>query len=120
MKTFTVYHHPLKGFEAVREGFSWPGFFLTWIWAFFKGLPGIGWRLLLVWLAALLLALLREPVAITLAALGILSVLVLAGLQASHWKRNALGKQGYDLIDAVHAESAEAAISKARHEQGLR
>jgi hypothetical protein len=120
MKTFTVYHHPLKGFEAVREGFSWPGFFLTWIWAFFKGLPGIGWRLLLVWLAALLVASLRDPVSITMAALGILCVFVLVGLRGNQWMRGLLGKQGYSIVDAVHAESAEAAISKARRDEGLK
>ena len=32
MKQIDVYSHPVHGFEAVKNGFSWPGFFFTWIW----------------------------------------------------------------------------------------
>jgi hypothetical protein len=120
MKRLTVYHCPLKGFEAVWEGFFWPGFSLTWVCAYFKGLPGIGWRLLLVWLAALLLGLLQDPLSIAIAALGILRVFVLVGLRRNEWRRGLLGELGYRVVDAVHVESAEAAISKFRHEQGLK
>ena len=32
MKQLDVYSHPVHGFEVVKNGFSWPGFFFTWIW----------------------------------------------------------------------------------------
>lgn len=119
MKTFTVYYHPGKGFEAVREGFSWPGFFLTWIWAFFKGLAPVGWWLFVAWLTAQLLILSGEPTAITLAVSGTLAAVLLAGFKGNHWRRSALDRQGYRLVDAVHAESPQAAVTKSRREQGL-
>ena len=34
MKQFNVYSHPVLGPQAVKQGFSWPAFFFTWIWAF--------------------------------------------------------------------------------------
>jgi hypothetical protein len=40
MKTFKVFRHPTLGFQAVKEGFSWPGFFFGPIWAFAKKLWG--------------------------------------------------------------------------------
>ncbi|MFH2047665.1 MAG: FISUMP domain-containing protein [Pseudomonadota bacterium] len=42
-----VYTHSVKGDKVVvKRGFSYPGFFFGFIWAFVKGLPGIGFALL--------------------------------------------------------------------------
>ena len=38
MRTFDVYKHRTQGYEAVKQGFSWPAFFFTRIWAFVKKL----------------------------------------------------------------------------------
>ena len=31
MKQYTVFQHPTSGYEAVKNGWSWPAFFFTWI-----------------------------------------------------------------------------------------
>ena len=42
IKTFDIYEN-LKGRqEAVKKGWSWPGFSFTWIWCFIKGLGVLG------------------------------------------------------------------------------
>ena len=46
MKTFNVFVGPHHRVEAVKEGWSWPGFFFGWIWCFVKGLPVLGVGLL--------------------------------------------------------------------------
>ena len=33
MRAYQVFKHPEKGFKAVKDGFSWPGFFFTWLWS---------------------------------------------------------------------------------------
>ena len=48
MHKYNVYKHPIIGYEAIKQGFSWPGFFFTWIWAFVKKLWADGVILLLV------------------------------------------------------------------------
>lgn len=51
MTTYHVYVSARQGGEAIREGFSWPGFLLTWIWAFDKRLWKTGLGLLFMQLA---------------------------------------------------------------------
>lgn len=46
MAMYSVYRHPELGYETVKEGFSWPGFFLTFIWAFHRGATKLGARVL--------------------------------------------------------------------------
>ncbi|MFH1007349.1 MAG: hypothetical protein V1800_07605 [Candidatus Latescibacterota bacterium] len=37
---FVVFSHPVQGYEAVKEGFSYPGFLFTFVWALYKKLWG--------------------------------------------------------------------------------
>jgi len=51
MNFYNVYRHPVRGHEAVKLGWSWPGFFFTWIWAFAKRMKSIAVALLIANLA---------------------------------------------------------------------
>jgi len=42
MKEFRIYAHPGGDVEAVKTGWSWPGFFFTCLWALIKRLWAIG------------------------------------------------------------------------------
>ncbi|MCY4487204.1 MAG: DUF2628 domain-containing protein [Deltaproteobacteria bacterium] len=42
MKKFSILRHATSGYEVVKNGWSWPAFFFTWIWAFVKKLWLIG------------------------------------------------------------------------------
>ncbi len=42
MKQYKVYKHPSGSTEAVKQGWSWPGFFFSFIWAMVKKMWGLG------------------------------------------------------------------------------
>ena len=42
MKQYKVYKHPSGTTEAVKQGWSWPGFFFSFIWAMVKKMWGLG------------------------------------------------------------------------------
>ena len=48
MKTFDVYQNRQGDTQAVKKGWSWPGFFFTWVWCFVKGLPGTALGILFI------------------------------------------------------------------------
>jgi hypothetical protein len=112
MKTFALYHHPQKGYEAVKQGFSWPGFLFTWIWAFVKKLPVIGVVLLLVLIPLRVLMETREPALVALGAIGILVVVFVVGFGGNQWRENKLPDRGYQLAEILQAENPEAAIAR--------
>ena len=117
MKTIVVYEHAQKGFRAVKTGFSWPGFFFMWIWAFTRGLIGIGVLLLLVWLAILGLYMLAVMSALDFMDIVYSFVLlfnaVIVGLCGNSWLSNSLIKKGYKHVDTVQASSPRAAAREA-------
>ena len=63
MAMFRIYQHPMRGIEAVKVGFSWPGFFFTWIWMFTKQMwaDGATWFGLQTALFLVMAAFQREP-----------------------------------------------------------
>jgi hypothetical protein len=38
LREFEIFSKPGLPSVAVKRGFSWPGFFFTWLWAFTRGL----------------------------------------------------------------------------------
>ena len=103
MKAIAVYRHSLKGSKSVKTGFSWPAFFFLWIWAFTKGLIGIGVLLLILWLAIDVLYVFEVMSAmdhpnITYGCI-LLGTGTFVGLCGNKWYRNSLVKQGYKLAN---------------------
>lgn len=112
MKTFALYHHPQMGYEAVKQGFSWPGFWFTWIWAFVKKLYGIGVVLLMSLIVLRVLIETRELALVWLGAVGSLVVVLIVGFQGNSWRENKLMDRGYQQVETLQAENAEAAIAR--------
>jgi hypothetical protein len=112
MRVFAVYHHPVKGYEAVKNGFSWPGFFFTWIWAFTKGLPGIAVLLLVACLLTQGFWVFRDLNLLPLGVVGVLAVALLAGFQGNRWREKSLTRRGFRLMEILRQRSPDAAISK--------
>jgi len=42
MNQYNIYTNPQREMEAVKQGWSWPAFFYGCIWAFIKGMWGLG------------------------------------------------------------------------------
>lgn len=121
MKTFSVYSHPTKGFEAVKIGFSWPGFFFNSIWLLVKTL----WGWALIWIVYSILVNVYNSVAINstnsaginllLSLIGLtasLMIMLIPGFKGNSWRVKKLGKLGYELVDSVEASSPDTAIAQ--------
>ncbi|EEF60754.1 ABC transporter permease [Pedosphaera parvula] len=112
MQSFEVFKHPDTGYQAVKRGFSWPGFFFTWIWAFSRRMWLTGIILLLIALPIVLLfvEVFREnPIlALTSALLFMLTV----GLRGNGWRSHNLEVRGGRLLGTMKARDAAEATSK--------
>src|SRR5438874_12179071 len=93
--TFEVFKRPPGKIEAVKRGFSWPGFFFTWIWALLS-------RLWLVGLVVLALSLIVDLLAFQLFRHSYLVfgltwfvVRLVIGLRGNTGKSEALHDRGY-------------------------
>ena len=107
MKEFNVYQHPVRGWQAVKEGFSWPGFFFGWLWCFVKGLFGWGFAILAL---AMVVGFFVESESVLT---GISFVLAMAiGSQGNEWRCDRLLRKGYSHIGKVTARTSYSAITE--------
>jgi hypothetical protein len=110
MSTFNIYKSHSGAIEAVKKGWSWPGFFFGFIWAFAKGLNGIGAAILI---GAFVLGIMRteSQTADTLLKLGGIVTWIWLGAQGNELRENNLKKKGYAVISTVTADTPEGAIA---------
>lgn len=115
MKTFDLYRHPTLGYEAVKRGFTWPGFFIGAIWALSKRMWLGGALLLIAW--TILLgghsdAQTRGDPGGALVTLVIMVVLALtAGMLGNGRWAQSLVRRGYEHLGTGDAEEPDAAIA---------
>jgi len=115
---FSVYHHPVDGWAAVKQGFSWPALVLGIFWALFNRLWSIAFALLGVSIGIQLLELLLlESVGLGGTALLLLAQLgvgVYVGQRGNHWLRARLLSQDYLFERELEAPSQAKAVSMVR------
>ena len=113
MKTFKVFKHPALGYQAVKVGFSWPGFLFSVIWLLVKKL----WGHALIVISSIVLLTLIElffdntetSVMVLLLEFG---VYIFVGFNGNEWRVTNLQAHGFELIDTLQAETPDAAIGK--------
>ena len=110
---YDVYKHPVIGYEAVKQGFSWPAFFFNWLWAFVKkmwieGLVIIGVYVIVYIIAETCPVKGGPEIIIIVVQLGI-SIFI--GKMGNEWRRDSLKKRGFEHLKTVFAESPDAAIA---------
>jgi hypothetical protein len=113
MKTFKVFKHPTLGYQAVKIGFSWPGFLFSVIWLLMKKL----WRHALVVISGIILLTLIEVFfnnaqTSVMALLIELGLYVLVGVNCNEWRMTYLQSHGFELVDTLQAKTPDAAIGK--------
>ncbi|MCI0529954.1 MAG: hypothetical protein L0Y56_21125 [Nitrospira sp.] len=117
MKTFEVYSHSAYGYEAVKNGFSWPAFFFTWIWAFSKGLVIHGFATIGVWVVLFVLEKYfeeqRDPGGQMFMLFLQFGLCWLLGQSGNTWRVNRLKKRGFQHLKTLEAETPSAAITGA-------
>ena len=97
MKSFDVFTNAMGEIEVVKDGFSWPAFFFSWIWGFIAKL----WVHASIMLVATLV-LVSVPGAAVI-------VGIIAGFKGNEWRRDNLQQRGFTLAERLQAESADAA-----------
>jgi len=104
MKTFEIFEHPILPVKAVKLGFSWPAFFLIWLWALWKEL----WLLACIYIViVILLNSLFPPV---IGVVGFIASIVM-GIVGNEHLRESLKDKGYRSEGYVEANNPEAAIA---------
>jgi hypothetical protein len=113
MASFNIYKNPSGSVEAVKQGWSWPAFFLTWIWAFSKGLNNIGVSLLIA-SAGVILAVygIGDPQR-DYAVFWIFAILsaIWSGNKGNELLEQNLRDKGYKKLKSVLAETPEGAVA---------
>ena len=132
MKQFEIYSHPTLGFEAVKNGFSWPGFFFTAIWML----------ICRMWVGAIVVVAIyavgsfaADAIAVTLGTDDVatmtfeeadtiwlisqglntlvgLAISISVGAKGNGWRRSVLARRGFKHLKSVQAQSADAAIGE--------
>ena len=111
MKQFEVYKHPTFGFEAVKKGFSWPGFFFTWLWM----LSCRMWIGVIVVIAFSGMGFLMLVAMVGMGTGSLASWLVPAliiGAKGNAWRRAKLTKRGFRHVKSIQARNRNTAIAE--------
>jgi len=120
MKTFKVYKHAAKGLEAVKVGFSWPGFLFGIFWMLMKKL----WVLSLLWFGLyVVLGLIKtvtneseesgaQALVYLLLSAGYLALNLLPGLKGNQWREANLLKRGFELLGEARTDTSDAAVAQ--------
>ena len=104
-QNYSILQHPTLGHEAVKNGWSWPAFLFTWMWAFVKRLFLIGWIVLLLWMA---LSSVPIPEAWFV---GQLIISIVMGAKGNELRGKRLRASGYEEVAMVEATTPERALA---------
>src|ERR1041385_3725182 len=110
-RTFEVFKHPTDS-QAVKRGFSWPGFFFTCIWALVKRLWLVGGVVLVISLVVSLVSSQTFRSSPLLVVCASLVVRLVVGRKGNRWRSDALQADGYAYIGAIEARDAAAALAR--------
>ena len=116
MKTFEIFFHPKFGFKAVKQGFSWPAFLFTPVWALYKRM----WLYAIFFVSvSLVLAYVQSqfeesmmPAAASFSLALRVLVLLVFGVFGNQLFKNELLVKGYRHLRTLNAETPDAAISQ--------
>ena len=116
MAKYKVYKHMVSGYEAIKNGISWPGFFFIWAWAFLKKLWIHGLLLLvagsLISFFGFLLAQRGDDSSVITGLVLLLLPNIITGILGNFWLRKSMLQKGYVLVATAKAKSPDDALSK--------
>jgi len=110
-REFEIFTRPSVSAVALKRGFSWPGFFFTWIWAFTRRLWLQGAVLLAIGIVIGLIHWKFLSVDPLFSLLPGLIVMVITGVRGNLWRSRQLERDGYEFVGLVEAGSPGAALS---------
>jgi hypothetical protein len=102
-KSYTVFKHPVRGYEVVKDGWSWPAFCFTWIWAFVKRLWLVGIIILFVTIAL--------PINLSALSLPFILLFLVMGAIGNKLRIRRLRRHGYKEVGYVAANTPDGALA---------
>ena len=94
-----IYVHSDGRQESIKNGFSWPAFFFGAIWAWTKGMVGVGFALLglaiILRITPFILVDLLGEAGVYVDFLLSVAVLIWVGLNGNKWRRQSMPQRGY-------------------------
>jgi hypothetical protein len=113
MKQYKIFKHPSGTSEAIKQGWSWPAFFFSYIWAMVKKQWALG--------VTALIAVLMFGFVVGAAGgdeggdalINIVSIIIniVFGINGNLWREKNLISRGYELMDTVTAANPEGAVA---------
>ena len=105
MNQYKIYEHPNGIQEAVKIGWSWPGFFFNCIWCFIKKMNNIGAIILAVYFSIYFLG---SPIILPFINIGLC---IWIGSEGNKLLMKSLLERGYEFKLSVTATNPEGAIA---------
>lgn len=120
MSEFNVYKHPIRGYEAVKIGFSWPAFFFSGFWLLAKQLWGMAgiWLVLSMFLGVFDGFGTQTPrgagdvIFFIIIILLYLTLWLIPAFNGNKWREKNLSSRGYKWVSLSQADTPDAAIAK--------
>lgn len=113
MKQYKVFRNPSGVTEAVKQGWSWPAFFFSAIWAMLKKMWGLGVGVLAGFfvLGFVLAAIADESTGEAIVNVVAIIANVIFGVNGNSWREKNLVSRGFDQVDTVTAANPEGAVA---------
>lgn len=113
MKQYKVFRNPSGVIEAVKQGWSWPAFFFSAIWAMVKKMWGLGVGVLAGFfvLGFVLAAIADESTGEAIVNVVAIIANVIFGVNGNSWREKNLASRGFDQVDTVTAANPEGAVA---------
>ncbi|MDY0275873.1 MAG: DUF2628 domain-containing protein [Desulfomicrobium sp.] len=113
MKQYKIFTHPTQAMEAVKQGWSWPGFFFSFIWALVKKQWVLGFGVLIgiVGLGYLVDAFIQDTdLGERMINLFALAINFVFGMKGNSFREGNLISRGYQLVNTVAAKNPKGAM----------
>lgn len=111
MKQYKIYSNPQGSYVAVKQGWSWPAFFFSWIWAMVKKMWGIGVGVLIAFFVVGFIMGVSGEGGADLLNLAAIVMNIIFGINGNKWRENNLPTRGYEYKETVSAANPEGAIA---------
>lgn len=114
MKQYKMFKHPSGAIEAVKQGWSWPAFFFSIIWAMIKKMWALGGGFLVAFfILGLILGIAgaEEGVADGLINIAGIIVNIVFGINGNAWREKNLLSRGFEFQDTVTAANPDGAMA---------
>ena len=108
MTQYKIFKNPLGQMEAIKQGWSWPGFVFGPIWALFKKMWALGIGTLVG--GIILISILEAILGNIGNGLGA-GISVMFGMYGNKWREGNLKYRGYDEVSTIIGSNPEGAVA---------